>query len=392
MAERFHITHNELFLRKFRTKERVMRLPDEAIETLRKAVRMGDVYAQYGLGRWLYYFNPEKESMRQAEELFFAAIITLPDAMAAYAQMLRYGETEKFHASSMDIEESTKLINQAADRGSVLAAVQSARHRMFGNHCEAEPQQVACEIEQRLANEPNTDPLWYTLLGHAYLEQGQREKAAEQYEQALALGELDVYPYLASIYQQRGNMALSDSYMEEGCNRGIAACMAFRADMKDEDYEELPEDEKQRLHHEIDERLHRGLKMGDGVCAFYLWWHNYYGSLGFEEDVPKALAYLQRGVQLADICSMVCMAQMAADGDLPAEMSLSAAEQGELWLRAARYSPHDEDALKGLKHVIDPAFLLKHKDELEHYWQPLFLRLGDEEETDEDDGRWDAWT
>ena len=73
-------------------------------------------------------------------------------------------------------------------------------------------------------------------------------------------------------------------------------------------------------------------------------------------------------------------------------MSLSAAEQGELWLRAARYSPHDEDALKGLKHVIDPAFLLKHKDELEHYWQPLFLRLGDEEETDEDDGRWDAWT
>ena len=60
MAERFHITHNELFLRKFRTKERVMRLPDEAIETLRKAVRMGDVYAQYGLGRWLYYFNPEK--------------------------------------------------------------------------------------------------------------------------------------------------------------------------------------------------------------------------------------------------------------------------------------------------------------------------------------------
>ena len=179
-----------------------------------------------------YYFNPEKESMRQAEELFFAAKITLPDAMAAYAQMLRYGETEKFHASSMDIEESTKLINQAADRGSVLAAVQSARHRMFGNHCEAEPQQVACEIEQRLANEPNTDPLWYTLLGHAYLEQGQREKAAEQYEQALALGELDVYPYLASIYQQRGNMALSDSYMEEGCNRGIAVKPAFRLHLK----------------------------------------------------------------------------------------------------------------------------------------------------------------
>jgi hypothetical protein len=39
--------------------------------------------------------------------------------------------------------------------------------------------------------------------------------------------------------------------------------------------------------------------------------------------------------------------------------------------------------------VSDPAFLLKHKEELEKYWQPLFATL--DEDKDDDDGRWDAY-
>ena len=62
----------------------------------------------------------------------------------------------------------------------------------------------------------------------------------------------------------------------------------------------------------------------------------------------------------------------------------------ELWLRAARYCPDDEEALRGLQRVNDPAFLLRHKRELERYWQPMIQQLKNEE-TDDDDGRFDAW-
>ena len=69
-------------------------------------------------------------------------------------------------------------------------------------------------------------------------------------------------------------------------------------------------------------------------------------------------------------------------------------EIAELWLRAARYYYEDEEALKGLRRVSDPAFLLKHKEELEKYWQPLFEHLSEQEDDEDDyddDGKYDAW-
>lgn len=392
MQPSLKITHDEAFLRRFRTKERVLHITNDEAQQLHELGKQGDAYAQYGYGRWLYYHNPKDEAMSEAEELFFTASWSLSEAQAAYAQMLRYGETTVHHPASMDINESVRLAEQAAANGSILAATLLARHRMFGNHCEAVPQLVANEIEQRLASDPDGDPIWHTLLGHAYIELEKRDEAISQYEQALALGELDAYYFLATTYQQRGNMALSDSYMEEGCSKGVAFCMIYRANTKDEDYDALTKEEQQQLHRDIDERLHRGMEMGEGTCAFYLWLHNYYGGLGYKEDKAKAMPYLQRGIQLADISSMELMAQMADDDELPAGMTLTPAERGELWLRAARNSPHDEDALRGLRRVSSPLFLLRHKEELERYWEPLFAKLADEEEREDDDGRWDAWT
>jgi hypothetical protein len=63
-----------------------------------------------------------------------------------------------------------------------------------------------------------------------------------------------------------------------------------------------------------------------------------------------------------------------------------------MWLRACRYSLNDEDCLRGLSRVRDLTFLLGHKYELNTYWQPRFMLLDEEEEYEENDGRWDAWT
>ena len=78
-------------------------------------------------------------------------------------------------------------------------------------------------------------------------------------------------------------------------------------------------------------------------------------------------------MRFANPSCIVKVAELAEDGEWPEK--LTPYDIGELWLRAARYSPDDEDALRGLRRVSDPAFLLRHKEELERYWEPVFKEV-----------------
>ncbi|MBQ6749571.1 MAG: hypothetical protein IJR02_02240 [Bacteroidaceae bacterium] len=384
-------THDEQFLRRFRTKERVLRLSKEEVAMLQREADQGDAFAQYGYGRWLYFKNPHEGAIGEAETLFDRTRDALPDSLAAYSQMMRYGETSLTRPSDMDVEGSKLLLRQAVECGSTYAAQTDARKRIFGIYCEAEPAQVAVEIEQRIATERDSDPMWLCLLAFAYTEMDRQDDAIRCYEQALDRGEQDAYFFLATTYLQRGNMALYEEYMEEGIRQDCALCMFYQADMSEEDFNALDEAEQVRIHQAIDKRLHRGLELGDGTCAYYLWYHHYYGELGFPEDLEKAFDYLEAGIRLADTTCIKEMVTEVRAGCLPPSRTLSSMEIGELALKAARYRPDDEEALSELRRVDDPAFLVRHKEEMERYWMPLFEKLP-EEELDDDDGRFDAWT
>ncbi len=366
MNHPFHLSHDEAFLRHFRTKERITLLNDEEVAQLRKAADQGDAYAQYGYGRWLYYYMPSADSMQEAERLFYAAQESVPDARAAYAQMLCYGETENTHPPLLDIEGCKALLQQAADEGSVLAELRMARGRIFGNLYPAEPQQVSEEILDRLADNPDSDPNWYILLAFAYEQTEQVDLAIPLYEQAVDRGEADGYAYLSLLYNNRGNTALADEYMEEGLTHGSTPCFLYQVDMPEDDFQELSVEEQQQLHQAVAERLERGLQRADGSCAYFLWLHHRYGTLGFAEDHAKALAYLQRGVLLADTS---CITQLLIEND-NGSLTLSAYERDVLRLKAVRYDSEDKDSLLALGRADDPAFLLKYKSELEEYWQP----------------------
>lgn len=383
------ITHDDIFLFRFRIRERVFRLTDDEVQELKQAAEQGDAYAQYGYGRWLYYHNPYDGALLEAEHLFTQAKDIIPDALAAYAQMWCYGETKE---NTMDVEKSRELMKTAIARGSQLADIQMTHSRIFGTFCEAEPQNVAQMIEQRLKDCQVNDPAWFTLLAYAYEELEQREDAIHSYEQAIKYGEIHDYAYLAMLYYQRGNMALYEELMEEGIEKGCALCMIYQADMSEEDFEELSAEEQQQLHGVVDERLHRGMQLGEGMCAYFLFQHYYYGGLGYTTDTPRAFAYLQQGARLGSTTCMTELALEAQSTGLPGR-SMTPGEKAELWLRAARYLPSDDDALYYLQRVSDPAFLLRHKDELERYWKPRFKEMPPEEEdeNDEDDGRYDAW-
>ena len=377
MTEPLQITHLDTFLWRFRAKERVMSLTPEDVAMLRQAAEQGDAYARYGLGRWLYYRNPDDNAMREAEQLFLDLQDEIPDALAAYAMMLRYGETKE---NRMDIGQSQQLLQRAIHRGSELADLQSARFSIFGLFCDAEPEGMATIIERRLNGCQHCDRLWFRQLAYAYEELGRTDDAIRCYEQAISLGEVSAYIPLAIIYNQREDIKRYNELMEEGLEKGCALCMIYQADMDYDEFDALNEDEKAKIHKTIEERLLRGLQLGEGVCAYYLWLHHYYGGLGFEEDEVKATAYLEEGVRLGDTACISRLATEAQEGHLPDGRQLSPNEIAELWLKAARYSPYDVDVLNELRHVDDPAFLLMHKEELERYWQPLIKeKLGDME-------------
>jgi len=372
MTVPLQITHDRQFLRRFTTRDRVRYLTEDDVALLRKACEAGDPYAQYGYGRWLYYLNPFDDAMRRTEELYLTCQSLIPDAMAAYGQMIRFGETVITFPNTMDIDESNRHIELAARRGSELGALLLARHRIFGHHREAEPQVVAEEIEKRLAEERDPDPQWYIVLGYAYQELERTDEAISYYEKAIDMGSADDCILLAGIYSQRGNHALCEEIMEEGCRKGLISCLAYQADMSEETFQALSEEEQQQLHQDLDERLHRGIRMGDGCCAYWLWRTIYYGGLGYEEDEEKSYPYLLEGIRLSDTDCITNMANLAKNHLLPADLQPSPTETCELWLRAARLSLNDEDALYGLKYSNDPEFLLRHKEELERYWRPLW--------------------
>ena len=358
------ITHDWQFLQHFLTKERIARLTDDDVALLRRQAAAGDAYAKYGLGRWLYYMSPTDHSIREAEELFLAAS-SVADARAAYALMWHYGDTKE---NRMDIEKSNSLLDEAALWGSSLAQQQQARFRIFGLFCEAEPETVAREIAQKKTCYADCYPMWHTLLAYAYEQLDRKDEAVEEYNLAIKGGEVACYAHLAAIYKERGNMALYDSLMEEGISKGSAACCIHRADMEEEDFRQLPPDEQQQLHEQLAFQLEKGLAMGDGICAYYLWANYYCGTLGFTEDEQKAVQYLKRGALLGDVNCIERIAMLHFDQEWPEQMSRT--ERFELWLRAARYLPDDKEALYHLKYANDEAFLLRHKEELEKYWKP----------------------
>lgn len=369
------ITHDEAFLRRFRTKERIMRLTSDDVELLRKQADEGDVFAQYGLGRWLYYVAPADTAMNEAEALFVASKNDVPEALAAYALMWRYGETKE---NVMNLEKSNELLAKALHRGSERAALQMARFRIFGQFCEAEPEPVAKEIEQRLKDDKHADAYWNVLLAYAYEALDRKDEAMEQYDEAIRKGDVESYYDLALIYKERGNMALYDSLMEEGIKRGSGNCCSYRSDTLEEDFLQLSADEQQQLHEQLIAQFEKGLAKGDGFCAFHLWANYYCGTLGFSEDTLKGAQYLKRGARLGEVNCMKQIATLHLDQEWPEEMSRT--ERYELWLRAARYLPDDKEALYRLKYCNDEAFLLRHKDELERYWKPQWEKYITDEE------------
>lgn len=369
-------THNETFLRRVRTVERVAQLSEAEIRMLRDACDT-DPYAAYGYARWLWTLQPTKQSATEARQLLLrlARDEDAPaDAEALLAITYRYGGCAAWDEVEVDTREYIQTRDHALVRGSQLAAIIEAKDRIWGNLATKEPHRVAEETEHRLEQQAEADPAWHCVLAYAYEQLERKEEAIAQYEAAIHTGETSAYADLGWTYMLRGNVALGDALMEEGLKLGVAACHLWQTDMLEEDFEELSPQAQQQFHETIKQRTERGVTLGDGTCAYFLGQRYRIGGFGFEPDPMKALPILERGVLLGESYSASVLADMMEDMDntLPQELRYTPQQIAGLRLTAARRAPDDRAMLSQLRRCWDLGLLLRHQQEVEREWlKPL---------------------
>lgn len=365
------------FYRAFSSKEGVAALGRSDIEVLEAS---DAPCAKYVLGRWHYLMAPMADSRQKAEDLLRqAAAAGVPDAFSVLSTMYSYGDT---HEDRMDFTEMARWRDEALERGSELAALKYARNRVCGILlAPAEPEVVRDEIERRLASEPDVNPEWYSVLGYAYEELKQDDKAREVFEEGVKRGCLHCYWDLALMALRQEDDEQYRSWMEEGISAGCGWCCVLDADMSEEQFEAIPSGRRYHVTSQIENRLRRGLDLGEALCAYYLGISYYCGFLGFPEDEEEAKRWLRLGEARGDGYSCTLLADIVEEEQEENPSPQARKEAARLRLKALRYG--DDSAQEKLLRDYREGLLDEYKEEIEQYWLP--------EEPDEDDGRWDAY-
>ena len=366
------------FYRQFFTREQLAGLEDPDIDQLQES---GKPWAQYALGRWHYLMVPEPDSIRKAEALFReAADAGVPDAFSALSTMYSYGDT---HEDRMDMDEMVRLRDEALSRGSELAALKYARARVSGILASpVEPEIVREEVERRLEADPDGSPEWYSVLGYAYEKLGQDRKAQDVYEEGARRGCLRCYVELSEMASRLGDTKQAGEWLEKGMEAGSGLCCLLGTPLDEEQFEALDPAARQGKSSQMEKMLLRGLSLGEGLCAYYLGLYAYSGWFDFPIDDEKAKAYLQRGAALGDGECCQFLADILDDESADPGQRKEAAK---LRLKTVRYGSDDGRIRELLARDYREGLLDEFKDEIERYWLP------EEEEAEDDDGRWDAY-
>ena len=369
------IEDSPAFYHYFLPKERIANFSEQDIKAFKAS---SSPAAKYIVGRWIYSVMPGEnasEDFSKAQRLFEeAAASGVADAYEMLSRMYSRGENWE---DRMDLEESTRLRDEALSRGSELAQLRYARNRIGGVlDAPEEPQKVLEEILQR-TQDPNVSPEWYSVLGFVYETLGDKKKGEACYREGIAKGCVRCYTDLASLLMVQGREQECTRIMEEGMKAQSGFCYLLGYNLQEEEYEELDEHQKYRYTATMEERLKRGARLGEGLCAYFLGSNYFCGILGFPQSMEATAKWLVRGAALGDEKSCRLMADIL-ESDNPSQEDLE--DAASLRLKALRYG--DGEQLEAVRKAYENGLLDNYRDEIEQYWLP---------EEDEDDGRWDAY-
>ena len=370
------IENTREFFRQFQTRDQMARLSKEDI---RQFEASDDPCAKFVLGRWHLVTMPEEDSLQIAEKNIREAVTAgIADAFNMLSLMYANGDTAE---DRVDLEESAHLRDEALRLGSEAASLRYARNRISGILlAPEEPEVVAREIETLLAEDPEPNPEWYSVLAYAYETLGRDEDSRKAYKTGTEKGCLRCWAELAYWFREHGMEKEYENTMYEGMSKGCPACFMLSADRTEEEYEEKTPELKRHFTRWLTDNLERGLELCEGTCAYYLAYNYFYGALGFEKDGRKAGYYLDRGMLLGDSYCYSFAADILEMYDPSDQDKRDAAVYRLKALRLGNDSVQSKVIIAYRRGLLN-----KYQDEIEKYWLP------DEYEPDGDDGRWDAY-
>ncbi len=366
METTFEITHDREFLKHFLTRWRTLSISPEMVERLKNS---DDYYACYGYGRWLYYANPDGNSIKEAQEkLTLAANYGyVADAFAALAEMHYIGAVAEDKA---DYQLSAFLMYKAAQEKSELAQYQELYGIIYGElGFKEDPEEAADILKKHLDKHPDSDPIYWDLLGEA-VDKTDKDEAVKYFKKSVEMGNPESYYSLAIYYYDKGDQQLFRHYTEEGMAKGAVNCHRTLASfLTQDDFMALTEEKQKEAHEEIDRGLRYAVERNDRFACYVMAISLYNGELGYEADPAEAMRMAKRGCELGHGQCFELLAQLhEITEDIPDELRISQKEIAKLYLQALRHGSSSDAALESVACAYVQNLLPNHNKEIEDLW------------------------
>ena len=382
METTFEITHDREFLQHFLTRWHTLSISPEMVERLKNS---DDYYACYGYGRWLYFTNPDGNSLKEAQDkLTLAANYGgVADAFAALAPMHYDGMVENNMANH---EMHAFLMYKAQTEGSELAQYLTLINTIFGDYgFKKDPAEAADILEKHLEKHPDSDPIYWDLLGMAH-EQLEHDEAIKYFQKSIEMGNSESYYSLAFYYYNKGDKKLFQKFAEEGMAKGSVNCHRVLASFMDpEEFEALTVEKQKELHEEMDRGLRYAVEHYDRRACYLLAFYLYYGQLGYDSNATEAIRIAKRGCELGyGLCFELLATIHDNDENIPDEMRISQKELAVLYLQALRMDVISNEALEKVARAYMAKQLPLQDEEIEKMWLPKYYEQSIAEEENPD--------
>lgn len=383
-------------MRNFLSNVYVRNLTFEQVDEIYQKADEGNPQACFQKALVLMAWRDEDDWAKSAHKLLLKAKAGgVIDAEAVIADMIHYGELEK-----SDFARAKKLLEKSLAKGSEFAAKYHIENLLYGLCGTVEDPEAALEfIDNLLAQSDN--PMWYYYKGLAIERTDCLSAAKEWYNKALEWGVAEaIADYATAVgFDDEYEMEDQDAYekiLDEGCKLNNPMCKYLKARLLGAKWYELPpenEEEKDELLDDILDNLESAATLG--LAEASLWLGHIYkeGLYDLETDIEQAWAWYEDGAQFRSGECYEAMYAMAVQGLLhsPQEgrkiadlCAIKGARCGSRMMLRATVEAYYDGRLQGFA------------SEIEEYYIPVYTLLGgeedDDEDYDEDDGRYDAWS
>ena len=368
-------------------------------DQIKAAAEQGNKWMQYAWARYHDSVVPLHESAAIKREYFKKALEAgVSDARMYLAFAWRDGDFGTVNRE-LFVSEREKAIAE----GSQKAWIQKWNDLIYGTGSMSRNPELVCRTVTEMLNgideeKEYLNPTLYRLVGKAFEALEEKETAEQMYRKAAERGDNKAWYHIASLYQDvDGHISDYDKYsqaLQKGMEMGAADAFLYAALAipNEEAYQQLDEEEKQRVHELYDTDCQMSYKLGDPVGAFALGNAYRFADYGFEQDYQEAWKWYSAGAALRCGYCYLMLAEMIDEG--LADGKYDHDYRNECMLQALRLGVEDA-RLEVVKEYYSGG-LASHAKEIRKYYLPDDEKEEiNEEDNDshfpDEDGRYDAW-